>query len=67
MQSIKRLKKPKSTVNYQILLEPELKMRLTEFKLFYDIDVPEEIRQLIRDWVVRVEESLNFYAVTKRE
>lgn len=39
-------------------MEPELKMRLMELKTFYDIDVPEHIRELIRNWVKEVEKEI---------
>ena len=47
------------TAYYPILLEPELKIRLVEFKTFYDIDVPEMVRELLREWVKKVDEELN--------
>ena len=46
------------TVNYQLMVEPELKMRLMELKTFHQIDVPEHIREMLREWVKRVEEAL---------
>ena len=43
------------TANYQVLMEPELKQKLMEFRLFYEIDVPEHVRELLREWVKKVE------------
>lgn len=45
-------------VNYQVMMEPELKQRLVELKTFHNIDVPEHVRQLLREWVKIVEEKL---------
>ena len=47
------------TANYQVLMEPELKQKLMEFRLFYEIDVPEHVRELLREWVKKVEMELN--------
>ena len=58
MQDIIKKKPKYSSVNYQVLMEPELKMRLMELKMFHEIDVPEHIRQLIRDWVKEIEERI---------
>jgi hypothetical protein len=40
------------------LMEPELKMRLMELRLFHEIDVPEHVRKLIRDWLDEIEKEL---------
>ena len=55
-----KIKSPKyNTGFYAVLLPSELKMRLTELKTFHEIDVPEEIRQLISNWVTQVEHEIN--------
>jgi hypothetical protein len=45
------------TAYYAFLLEPELKMKLTELKTFHDVDVPECIRELLRKWTLEVEKE----------
>ena len=55
-----KIKTPKyNTGFYAVLMPSELKMRLTELKTFHDIDVPEEIRRLILNWVNQVENEIN--------
>lgn len=59
MQDVIKLKKPRAKqVNYQLLMEPELKIKLAELKIFHDIDVPESLRELIREWVSNLEEKV---------
>lgn len=40
------------------MMEPELKQRIMELKVFYNIDCPEHIRELIRLWIEKVDEQL---------
>lgn len=47
------------TAYYAFLLEPELKMKLSEFKTFHDIDVAESIREMLRKWVVETEKEVS--------
>jgi len=48
-----------NTALYSIMLSPELKMRLTELKTFHEIDVPNMVRKLLRDWVNAVEQEMS--------
>ena len=60
MQNVIKLKKPRAKqVNYQLLMEPELKIKLAELKIFHDIDVPESLRELIREWVSKTEVEIS--------
>jgi hypothetical protein len=59
MHAVIKLKKTNKQVNYQLLMEPELKIRLAELKIFHDIDVPESLRELIRAWVRKIEAEIS--------
>lgn len=59
MHSLKKKIPQYNTALYSILLSPELKMRLVELKTFHEIDVPEMIRKLIKDWVNAVDQEMS--------
>jgi hypothetical protein len=46
------------TAYYALLMEPELKMKLAELKTFHEIDVPESIRELLREWAEKVHKEI---------
>jgi len=56
--ALKRKPNRNYTAFYQLLIEPELKMRLIELRTFHEIDVPEHIRELIREWVKNIEKEV---------
>ena len=56
--ALKRKTNRNYTAFYQLLIEPELKQRLIELRTFYEIDVPEHIRELIRAWVEKAEKEI---------
>lgn len=54
-----RIKAPQyNTAFYAILLPPETKMRLAELKTFYNIDVPEEIRNMLKLWLDKIDDEM---------
>ena len=58
MAHLRRKYPHRYNVNYQLMMEPELKQRIMELKVFYNIDCPEHIRELIRLWIEKVDEQL---------
>ena len=59
MTHLRRKHPNRYNVNYQLMMEPELKQRIMELKVFYNIDCPEHIRELIRQWIKVVEKELS--------
>ena len=63
-----RIKTPQyNSAYYAILLPAEIKLSLVEFKTFYNIDVPEEIRKMLRTWINNVENELNLNETKNKE
>jgi len=56
--AIKRKHNRNYTAYYAFLLEPELKMKLAELRIFHEIDVAESIRDMLRKWVIEIEKEV---------